>query len=77
MPILILSDKFCEEQAFSYLLPPSCKFANEAPQDIPISSARLFKKRFLKFYQYFAPDVYHICLLQPWTKYLRQTLVFM
>ena len=33
-PVSILSDEFCEEQAFPHLLPTG-KFGYKAPQDIP------------------------------------------
>ena len=38
-PVSILSDEFCEEQAFPYLLPTG-KFGNNAPRDIQASPAR-------------------------------------
>ena len=38
-PVSILSDEFCEEQAFPYLLPTG-KFGSNAPQDIQASPAR-------------------------------------
>ena len=39
--VSVLSDEFCEEQAFPYLLPKG-KFGYDAPRDIPISPARHF-----------------------------------
>ena len=36
IPVSVLREKFCEEQAFPYLFSKS-KFRCNAPQDIPIS----------------------------------------
>ena len=48
--VSILSDEFCEEKAFSYLIPRG-EFGCKAPGDIPISTARYFNQRLLKFNQ--------------------------
>ena len=53
-PVSILSDIFCKEQSFSYLLPKG-KFGFNAPRNTPISPVRYFK-RLLNFNQYFASD---------------------
>ena len=44
-PVSILSDEFCEEQAFLYLLAKR-KFGYKAPRDILISPARSFNVDF-------------------------------
>ena len=49
-PVSILSDEFCEEQAFPYLLPKG-KFGYNTPRDIPISPDRYFNQRLLNFNQ--------------------------
>ena len=49
-PVSVLSDEFCEEQTFPYLLPTG-KFGYNAPRDIPISPARYFNQRLLNFNQ--------------------------
>ena len=59
--VSILSDEFCEEQAFPYLLPKG-KFGYKVPRDIPISPARYFNQRLLNFNQYFASDANYIFL---------------
>ena len=58
-PVSILSDEFCEEQSFSYLL-PKVKFSYNALGDIPRSPARYFNQRFLNFNQYLASDADYI-----------------
>ena len=58
-PVSILSDEFCEEQAFPYLLPKG-KFGYKAPQDIGISPARYFNQRLLNFNQHFPSDANNI-----------------
>ena len=58
-PVSILTEEFCEEQAFPYLLPKG-KFGYKAPRDIPISPVRYFNQRLLSFDQYFASDADHI-----------------
>ena len=58
-PVSILSDKFCEEQAFRYVLVKD-KFGYKAPQDIPISPAWYFNQRLLNFNQYFTSDADYI-----------------
>ena len=58
-PASILSDEFCEEQAFLYLLPNS-KCGYNVPRDIPKTSAWYFNQRLLNFNQYFAPDADYI-----------------
>ena len=58
-PVSILSDEFCEEQAFPYLLPKG-KFGYKAPRDIPISPARCFNQRLLNFNEHFASDADYI-----------------
>ena len=45
-PASILSDEFCEKQAFPYLLPKR-KCGYNAPRDIPISPAWYFNQRLL------------------------------
>ena len=40
-PVSILSNEFCGEQAFSYLLSKG-EFNYKAPRDIPISPAQYF-----------------------------------
>ena len=42
--ISILSDEFCEEDAFPYLLPTS-NFGYNAPRDIPVSHSSYFNQR--------------------------------
>ena len=44
--VSILSNEFCEEQAFPYLLPKG-KFGCKAPRDIPITPAWYFNQRLL------------------------------
>ena len=58
-PVSILSDEFCEEQAFPYLLLIG-KFGYKAPRDIPMGPARYFNQRLLNFNHYFASDVDYI-----------------
>ena len=58
-PVSILSDEFCEEQAFPYLLPKG-KFGYKAPQDIAISPAWYFNQRLLNFNQHFPSDANNI-----------------
>ena len=53
IPVSILSDKFCEEQTFPYLLPTD-KFDYNASRDISISAAQYFIQRLLSFDQCFA-----------------------
>ena len=53
MSVSSLSGKFCEEQAFSYLLPTG-KFDYHAPRGISISLARYFNQSLLNFDQHFA-----------------------
>ena len=60
-PVSILRDAFCEEQAFSYLLPEG-KFGYRLPRDIPISPARYFNQRLLNFNQHVASDADYIFL---------------
>ena len=55
--VSILSDEFCEEQAFPYLLPKG-KFGYDAPRDIPISPAR--QDWLLNFNQDFVSDADYI-----------------
>ena len=59
-PVSILSDEFCEEQAFAYLL-PKVNLAN-ALRDIPRSLAPNFNQRLLNFNEYLVSDVDHIFL---------------
>ena len=54
-PVSILSNKFCEEQAFPHLLPKG-KFAYSAPRVIPISPAWYYNQWLLNFKQYLASD---------------------
>ena len=61
--VSILSDGFCEEQAFPYLLPKSI-FRYNAPREIPISPARYFNQRLLSFNQCFASDADYIFFSQ-------------
>ena len=58
-PVSILRDAFCEEQAFSYLLPEG-KFGYRLPRDVPISPARYFNQRLLNFNQHVASDADYI-----------------
>ena len=58
-PVSILSDQFCEEQAFPYLLPKG-KFGYKAPRDFPISPAWYFNQRLLNLNQCLASDADHI-----------------
>lgn len=46
--VSVLSNEFCEEQAFSYRLPKD-KLAYNAPRDITISLARYFIQWLLNF----------------------------
>ena len=62
-PVSVLSDEFCEEQAFPYLLPTD-RFAYSAPRDIPISPAQSFNQRLLNFNQWFASDADYIFFRQ-------------
>ena len=57
--VSILSDEFCEEQAFPYLLPKG-QFGYKAPRDIPISYAQYFNQRLLNFNQHFKSDADYI-----------------
>ena len=50
---------FCEEQAFSPLLPKS-KFGYNTPRDISVSAVRYFNQRFLNFNHFFASDIDYI-----------------
>ena len=61
-PVSVLSDKFCEEQTFPYLLPTG-RFGYNAPRDIPISPARYFNQRLLNCNQWFASDADYIYFL--------------
>ena len=58
-PVSILSDEFCEEQAFLYLLLKG-KFGYNVPRDIPITPAGYFNQRLLNFNQSFASDADYI-----------------
>ena len=60
-PVLILSDKFCDEQSFPYLFPKG-KFGKKTSQDIPISPAWYFNKRLLSFNEHFASEADYIFL---------------
>ena len=51
--VLTFNDKFCEGQAFSYLLPTG-KFGYNSPGGISISLAQYFNQRLLNFNHYFA-----------------------
>ena len=62
-PVSILSNEFCQEQAFPFLLPKG-KFCYKAPRDIPISPARYFNQRLLNFNQCFASDPDYIFFCQ-------------
>ena len=57
--VSILSDEFCEEQAFLYLLPKG-KCGYKAPLGIRISPTRYFKRRLLNFNQHFASHADYI-----------------
>ena len=46
IPVSILRDEFCEEQAFPHLLPKS-KVGYNVPRDITLSPARYFNQRLL------------------------------
>ena len=65
IPVSILSDIFCKEQSFSYLLPKG-KFGFNAPRNTPISPVWYFNQRLLNFNQYFASDpdlfFYQVCV---------------
>ena len=52
-PASILSDEFCEEQAFPHLLLKG-KFGFSTPQNMPTSAALYFNQRLLTFNQYFS-----------------------
>ena len=52
-------DKFCEKQAFPYLLPKG-KPDYSVLRDIPISPGRYFNERLLNFNQHFASDADYI-----------------
>ena len=41
IPVSILRDEFCKDQAFPFLIPKG-KFGYNVPQDIPLSPARYF-----------------------------------
>ena len=62
LPVSILGDKFCEEQAFPYFLPTG-KFVYNAPRDIPVSPVCYFSKWLLNFSQYFPSDADYIYIL--------------
>ena len=51
IPVSILRDEFCEEQAFPHL--PKSKFGYNMPRDITLSPAWYFNQRLLNFNQYF------------------------
>ena len=53
--VSVLSNEFCEEQAFSYRLPKD-KLSYNAPRDVTISLARYFIQWLLNFKQYFVED---------------------
>ena len=59
IPVSVLRDEFCEEQAFPHLLPKG-KFGYNVPRDIPLSPAWYFNQRLLNFDQYFASDADYI-----------------
>ena len=54
-PVLILSDKFCEEQAFLYLIRKG-KFDYNAPGGIPISTVWYFNHRLFNVNLYSASN---------------------
>ena len=56
----VLKDKFCEEQAFPYLL-TSGKSGYNASQYIPKSPSAYFNQRLLNFNQCFMPDADYLC----------------
>ena len=57
--VSILSDEFCEEEAFSYLLPKG-KFGYKASWYIPISPAQYFNQSLLNFNLCFGSDAHYI-----------------
>ena len=57
--VSILSDKFCEGQAFRHLLPKG-EFGFNVPRNIPVSAARYFNQRLFIFNQYFTSDADYI-----------------
>ena len=60
----ILSDEFCEEQAFPHV--SKGKFGYRAPRDISISTAHYFNQSLVNVSQHFASDAYqqHISVYQ-------------
>ena len=58
--IAILKDKFCEEQAFPYLL-PSGKSGYNASRYILKSPSPYFNQRLLNFNQCFTSDADYLC----------------
>ena len=52
----ILSDEFCEEQAFPHV--SEGKLGYKAPRDIPVSTAQYFNQSLVNVSQDFASDVY-------------------
>ena len=64
LPVSILGNEFCEEQAFAYLFPKG-KFGYSVPRDNPISPARCFNQSLLNFNQHFASDADYIFFARP------------
>ena len=62
-PDSILGDEFCEEQAFTYLVPKG-KFGYSVARDIPVSLDRYFNQRLLNFNRPFALDADYIFFCQ-------------
>lgn len=60
-PVSFLSDKFCEEQTFPYLLRRG-KSGYNAPQDILISPALYFNQTLVNFNHYFPLDANYLLL---------------
>ena len=58
-PVSILSDEFCEGQAFRHLLPKG-EFVFNVPRNIPVSAAPYFNQRLFIFNQYFTSDTDYI-----------------
>ena len=58
-PVSILSDKFCEEQSFPYLLPVG-KFGSNSLGDILISPACYVNQRLLNVNQFLASDTNYV-----------------
>ena len=52
-PLSILSDKYCEELAFPYMLPRG-RFGFSREREIPLSASKYFNQRLLDYSQRFA-----------------------